>query len=513
MTFHLMIVDDEPTIRKGLSNFIKWDTLDSIVDATACDGAEAMELIRLKQPDIVITDIRMPQVDGIALAKFIYEEYPQIKVILLTGYADFQYAQSAICYAVSDFLLKPTSKDKLIEAVKKAQAAIAELRNRTVIQKEDFSYLQEQYLAEVTSTLRTDIELLERSSNYKIELDRYYAAAFQINAPHNQVNEHDISALKSILAGQSETGYVYGYENRLLIWLYRTELADTRRLQELRNTCDELLSSMQSLYDIRLNAGISLPHRGLGELSAAAIEAIGALNMNFYNNSSISVFETRVEREYFDTESEFTMELYHFENMMKEWAFEDARKWIHVLFSRLRVNLTRSFDVKSVCVQIYYICSRILIKKNLIPPSPAMIEQLQSCTTLSQLEDNINHLFDQVTEMLANKGMVLSPLIEKAMIYIHSHLDEALSLETIADYVHVNPTHLSRTFKKECGESITEFINKVRIEKAQELLSFSNTLAYEVAEKVGFNDPSYFSSIFKKYTGLSPKEFKQMHSI
>ena len=76
MTFHLMIVDDEPTIRKGLSNFIKWDTLDSIVDATACDGAEAMELIRLKQPDIVITDIRMPQVDGIALAKFIYEEYP-----------------------------------------------------------------------------------------------------------------------------------------------------------------------------------------------------------------------------------------------------------------------------------------------------------------------------------------------------------------------------------------------------------------------------------------------------
>lgn len=244
MTFHLMIVDDEPTIRKGLSDFIKWDTLDSIVDATACDGAEAMELIRLKQPDIVITDIRMPQVDGIALAKFIYEEYPQIKVILLTGYADFQYAQSAICYAVSDFLLKPTSKDKLIEAVKKAQAAIAELRNRTVIQKEDFSYLQEQYLAEVTSTLRTDIELLERSSNYKIELDRYYAAAFQINAPHNQVNEHDISALKSILAGQSETGYVYGYENRLLIWLYRTELADTRRLQELRNTCDELLSSM-----------------------------------------------------------------------------------------------------------------------------------------------------------------------------------------------------------------------------------------------------------------------------
>lgn len=513
MIFHLMIVDDEPTIRKGLSNFIKWDTLDSIVDATACDGAEAMELIRQKQPDIVITDIRMPQVDGITLSKFIYEEYPQIKVILLTGYADFQYAQSAIRYAVSDFLLKPTSKDKLIEAVKKAQTAIAELRNRTVIQKEDFSYLQEQYLAEVTSAPKANAELLERSLNYRIELGRYYAAAFQINAPYNQAKEYDISVLKSILTQQPETYYVYGYESRLVIWLYRAVPEDGRALEGLKSTCEELFSSMQSLYDIRLNAGISLSHGGLSELSAAVIEAIGALNMNFYNDSSISIFETRLEREYFDTESEFTMELYHFENMMKEWAFEDARKWIHVLFLNLRVNLTRAFDVKSVCIQIYYICSRILIKKNLIPPSPAMIEKIQSCTTLSQLEESILELFDRVTEMLTRKGMALNPLIEKAMIYIHAHLEETLSLETIADHVHVNPTHLSRTFKKECGENMTEFINKVRIEKAQELLSFSNTLAYEVAEKVGFNDPAYFSAIFKKYTGLSPKEFKQMHSI
>lgn len=299
----------------------------------------------------------------------------------------------------------------------------------------------------------------------------------------------------------------------MVIWLYRTEQTDKGSLRALRNTCEELFSSMHSLYDIRLNAGISLPHNGLEELSAAVIEAIGALNMNFYNDSSISSFETRVEREYFDTESEFTMELYHFENMMKEWAFEDARKWIHILFSKLRVNLTRSFDVKNVCAQIYYICSRILIKKNLIPPSPAMIEQIQSCTALSQLEEHILQLFDRVTDMLTHKGMVLSPLVEKAMIYIHSHLDETLSLEIIADHVHVNPTHLSRTFKKDCGENITEFINKVRIEKAQELLSFSNTLAYEVAEKVGFNDPAYFSAIFKKYTGLSPKEFKQIHSI
>lgn len=506
MIFHLMIVDDEPTIRKGLSSFIKWEALDSVVDCTASDGVEAMRLIREKQPDIVITDIRMPQADGIEVAKFISEEYPQIKVILLTGYADFQYAQSAIRYGVSDFLLKPTSKDKLTEAVKKAQSVIAELRNRAVINREDFFYLKEQCLSELTAVSKPDASLLERCAKYQIELDRFFAVVFQINPTDGQVMEQNCSAIKNALAQQARDSYVYSYDGRLIVWLYGVK---DGKLSVLVNCCEELMNSMQSLYDIHLSAGISAVHHSLEQLSTAVIEAVGALNMNFYNDSRITTYEQGKEREYFDTESEYTMELYHFENMMKEWDFDEARQWIQVFFSRLRVNLTRAFEVKNVCIQIYYICSRILIKKNLAPPSPSVMEQILACTTLSQLEETVTGLFKQVSDTLTSKGKTLSVLNEKAVLYIHSHLEESLSLEAIADHVHVNPSHLSRTFKKECGESITEYINKVRIEKAQELLSFSNTLAYEVAEKVGFNDPAYFSSIFKKYTGLSPKEFKQ----
>lgn len=514
MIFHLMIVDDEPTIRKGLSSFIKWEALDCVVDSTASDGAEAIGLIRKKQPDIVITDIRMPQADGIEVAKFISEEYPHIKVILLTGYADFQYAQSAIRYGVSDFLLKPTSKDKLTESVKKAQAVIAEFRNRAVISREDFYYLQEQCLSEVTAVSKPDFSLLERCGKYEIELGRFYAVVFQINSADGQVREQDCSSLKNVLTHQAPNCYVYSYDGRLIVWLYG---AKDGKLSLLMNSCEELMNSMQSLYDIHLSAGISSAHLSLEQLPAAVMEAIGALNMNFYNDSLISAYECCSkqgnERVYFDAESEYTMELYHFENMMKEWAFDDGRQWIQVFFSKLRVNLARAFEVKNVCIQIYYICSRILIKKNLVPPHPTVMEQILACTTLSQLEDTVTQLFNQTSEMLTSKGKTLNSLNEKAILYIHSHLEESLSLETIADHVHVNPSHLSRTFKKECGENITEYINKVRIEKAQELLSFSNTLAYEVAEKVGFNDPAYFSSIFKKYTGLSPKEFKQMHSI
>lgn len=508
MIFHLMIVDDEPTIRKGLSNFIQWDTLDCVVDSTACDGAEAIELIRKNPPDIVISDIRMPSVDGISLSRFIYEEYPAIKVILLTGFADFQYAQSAIRYGVSDFLLKPTSRDKLMEAVKKAQSSIAEIRNRTVINPEDFSYLKEQCLVDLTNSQEPDPVLLERCRQYNIDIQGFYAVAFQLAEEGENQYGKQMAALKSALEKEGGNHLSYAYGSHLFIWLYQNGTR-TESLEQLLKYCMELIHTMGSLYNIRLTAGISLFNHGFSSLKEAVKEAVNALNMNFYQDSLISVFKTSDKPDYFKEDLEYTLELYQFENMLKAWDFPQALKWIHMFFSRLRINLTRSFEVKNACIQIYYICSRILIKKHLVPPAPVVIDEIQSCSTVGQLEVCMIQLFEQVTGQLTNHGKILSPLNEKVIHYIHSHLEDSLSLEMLAEFVHVNPSHLSRTFKKECGENITEYINKVRIEKAKELLGSTSALAYEAAEQVGFHDPAYFSTIFKKYTGLSPKEYKQ----
>ena len=104
-------------------------------------------------------------------------------------------------------------------------------------------------------------------------------------------------------------------------------------------------------------------------------------------------------------------------------------------------------------------------------------------------------------------------LIENTIKYIHENLSNPLSLENIADHLHISSSHLSRTFKKTCKESLTEFINRTRIEKAKDYLTHSDILSYEIAELVGYNDPAYFSSIFKKYTGLSPTDFRQQSKL
>ena len=123
----------------------------------------------------------------------------------------------------------------------------------------------------------------------------------------------------------------------------------------------------------------------------------------------------------------------------------------------------------------------------------------------------MQEMLDTTISHLTGSGTSQNKIVEDTIKYIHSHLSESLSLETIAENLHISPSHLSRTFRKSYSEPLTEYINKTRIEKAKEYLINPGTLSYEVAGLVGYNDPTYFSSIFKKYTGTSPTEFKHQY--
>ena len=280
--YKLLIADDESTILKGLSEFMPWDSVDCEVAGVAKDGQEAIDFIKSNPPDIVITDIKMPLKSGIDVARFIYENCPKIKVIILTGFAEFEFARSALIYGVSDYELKPVSKNKLLASVKKLTAKIDEERD----------------------------------------------------------NAH---------LGKSAMAPYIG-----------------------------------KLYDI--------------------------------------------------------------EEHLRGRDYEASRQSASSLFM-----------------------------------------------SLNTLMNGENHV---------------STHVGKALRYIHENYGENLSLETIAANALVDSSHLSRTFKKETGEAVTDYINRLRIEKAKELLAFTDMLAYEVAEAVGFKDPAYFSFVFKKIAGVSPKEFK-----
>lgn len=507
MIFKLLIVDDEATMRKGIANFMNWSSIDCTVTGTASDGMEAIDFLRKSPVDIIITDIKMPVADGLEVARFVYENRLDIKIILLTGYADFEYARTAIQYNVSSFILKPTNKKALFEAVQEAQKELIISKKNTAFAKEEIAFLKDQVLQELTNQPLTP-ELKERLDKLGISLQKYYVAAFQI-IPMGE----DIRALKKIIIDEKRNAYCYRYNN-LIITIYFMESGEESGsvssvpLNIIEN-CREIIHIAHTLASQNAAVGISRFHQGPEDFGSAVSEAIFALSRNFYSEENLSCFTESVETGGYDLTAENSMALLQFENHLNSWQFQEAAGVMDSIFMNFKQNFVNSRDAKNICSQIYYICSRVLIKKEAAPLSSEYLEQLHSSSDIFALEETTRSLVDYTKCHLQSMSGSQNRLIENALRYIHSNLSAPLSLEHISDHLHISSSHLSRTFKRELGESLTEYVNRARVEKAKEYLEKSDILAYEAAELVGYHDPTYFSSIFKRYAGVSPTEYRQ----
>ena len=234
MTFKLLIVDDESTMRKGIAEFMNWDSINCEVAGTASDGLEAIAFLEKKEADIIITDIKMPEADGLAVAKYVAENCPETKVILLTGYADFEYAKPPIRYNVSAFILKPTNKKELFEAVQAAQNQLLTSRRHNSIAREKEAFLKEQFLQEMTDQPYQP-QFEGKLQNFGISLQSYYIAAFRLI-----LYSDDIRSLKKIILDEKKHACCYRYNNLIItVYFYH----DPEKIRQ--NCCEiEAITSM-----------------------------------------------------------------------------------------------------------------------------------------------------------------------------------------------------------------------------------------------------------------------------
>lgn len=511
MIFRLLIVDDEAPVRKGISRFINWEAIDCAIEDTASDGLEAIEKLRELSIDIVITDIRMPEADGLDLAQYISRKYPDIQVIILTGYADFTYAQTAIQYNVSDFLLKPISKEQVIKAVQNAQKKIIAARQTRRLEQTDLTFLKDQLLQELTDHPE-DERLLQKLGEYGISLDCYYVAAFQIMS-----EDGEITALKELITAQHTEGCCR--YNNLILCIFRPEPQNPDNSKYPADRCCEIMEMAKSMYGMEVSVGISGLHRVRNEYALAIPEAIHALACNFYTAGGITCHSDATPS---PGEAALTAEealaLNELETAMINRDFDTVAAVVNSVFVRMKSRFAKSADVKHMCAMIYYVGFRVLMKKgkdNAAKPSASqtgeldgrVIRKIESSGDIFELEVIVKDFLEYIKKNMAST-QAYSKIVQQAMAYIASHLPESLSLDQIAGEIPINPSYLSRTFKRETGHALTEYINVTRVERAKELLADGANLNYQVAEQVGFRDPAYFSSIFKKYSGMSPNEYR-----
>ncbi|MGL6202165.1 MAG: response regulator [Lachnospiraceae bacterium] len=522
----VMIVDNETAIRKGLIHCIRWENLDCIITAQAEDGIDALEQLPSVKPDIVISDIRMPGMDGLELAREIREHYPRIKVIILTGFPDFEYAQQAITYQVVDFVLKPTSVESLTRSIEKAKLYITEervgqeLKQKLANEEEQNLVLQRELLLRdlIRGTKFSQLYLLNRMAQLEIDLTSYYILLLDISSlAEGSILEPDDEKL-IMFSGQVQTVISECLNDCTVFFIPWNDQKSYSIVQSIadfpvQERCTEAINILSSLPQFTLSIGISSYCNRPLLMSHAAEEADQAAQFAKFS-SDIPVMNIKQ----IPAIPQLVMERIYSDLHLLKSAIENnnaavTKDILNQLFRYIRHNKLPIDTVRNICLYIYQFCSSLLFlpdsERHLSENSVSMLKRLIEGTTVDCLEQNMFSFVEQILNQPAGSEEEADNLVQTVKAYIAQHYKGDLSLENLAQQVFITPGYLSRLFKRKVGINLSTYVQNARINEAKILLRITPLKIHEVAERVGIPDPVYFSRTFKKITGVKPKDYRQ----
>lgn len=512
--YKIMIADDEPIVRKGLVKLVDWESINCEIVFQAEDGIQVIENLDSYKPDILICDIKMPRIDGIGVAKYIYDNHISTKVIILTGYADFSYAKSAIKYNVIDYITKANALEGIADAVKKAQNAL-ESTQRTHYFK-DINSLRINFLKSIMDTSLYECDVETGVSNYSIVLNQYAVISLQF-LPNEKLNTTESGKfLKSITNFFNMSFVCY---HTYLIPLSKVHFCiivydiENDSQVDLKKVSIDLANTLESFMKLYVVIGISEIYDDINNLQPACQQATIYSNQYFLDHSqkvycAVDSTETRP----FDMKPLSLL----IDNITVEVQKGDATAAICCLHDFLGNQSDTGMDmIKSMGIILVNTCDKLLLSSSVdinvqtLTSNPHVVSDILNCTLLEQFKNTIEQVLSVTSLYLGEKNQNKNKLVVDALEYIEKNYYKNITLMDIANALYINSSYLSRIFKEHTGNTIISTINMKKIEKAKDLLAQGDSKIYEISDAVGIQDTTYFSHFFKKHTGLSPKDFKE----
>lgn len=521
--YSVFLVEDEIVIRKGIKNLIEWESYGYKFVGEATDGELAWPMIQNCKPDVVITDIKMPFMDGLALSHLIKKELPNTTIIILSGYDDFSYAKEAIHIGVSQYLLKPLSKKQLIEVLIEVKKQKDETEERQEFSKQFLNEVQE-YLSSshrsfFDSLISNNIpisKLIERAEKLGIDLvaQKYNIILFLLE--EDSLSDNYSSVLIKVQEEISRTFSDGKHVNVFNIGLEITAFLVKAREEEIHKftnlyieRLDKICKSLNDNFRWVIASGN--PVSRLSNLS----ECYHVTRKNLFNNQGYKVKEdlldydpNELNNKNVDSEivEKFLMNglLEDVESFVDDYFKDIGLKDISSLFFRHYIVLNIRFTVNSFIENLY----NQKEKSNI--PTNTMSEFKESITTL---ESSREYTCGIISEALKIRDDIVNSryrdMMNKVIKYMkENYASEDISLNTVAQIANISTTHFSAVFSQQMGKTFVEYLTELRMEKARELLRCTNLGSSEIAFKAGYNDPHYFSSLFKKVNGCSPRDYR-----
>ncbi len=537
--YRVLIVDDEPIIRKGLRSIINWKNFDCEVIAEASDGLDGLELVRKHKPDIIITDIKMPEADGLSMIKQIKEDVPESKIIILTGHRNFDYAHEAVKLGVTDFLLKPSRIEELTAAISRAVKELnfqkqrnEELNKLSHLFNQNISVLREKLLYDIIYEINTNPEdIKEKLELFKMKQGRFRMLLVQNDAEESddgEISQYDrhlyqfgiINTFIEIFSDKFEMMPVtLNTIGIAFIVIPLKETADD--LDEMINRkCTYLQEIINNCFGFTVTIAISSDGSDFTELPQKFRECREALEHKFYLGSNSIIYHSDVNT-FFRYDDHSMLEklqkaLVEGIKSGNEAAVDERLKDI---FSYIRgIDPSKKEFIKNFYWNTITAINNIRLslkagegnRKVEYSELSGLYGLIEKCNNA----DELNMLLEEsarsvVTKVNNYNNKSIKLILRKAVEYLHEHYHEPITLNEVAEHTLVSTYYISRMFKKEMGKNFVDYLNELRIEKAKELLKDVRLKTYEVAEKVGIPDAHYFSRLFKKYVGMTPTEFRE----
>lgn len=532
--YRILLVDDEILVRDAIRENIDWKSMDCELVGDCENGKQAADFVKTHPVDIVLTDILMPYMDGMELSHFLHDNYPDIVIVIFSGFGEFEYAKKAIQYNVSEYMLKPVTAMELREVIgkmkekvdqqRKEKKRLESLTKTSQDYRKNAAVIRSKAIEALVSCTRDVQESLNELEQMGISLDAasYRVAVFDMDL-FSDIHEIDMekrqeSALMAFvlfnvadeIVTREHAGIAYQEGNNRVCILFMGNR--TREFAEqIKEICREIQEKVKEVIGIETSAGIGIWVKMPGDTVHSHEQAEKAIELRYLLGGNLLI-DTEELKE--DRSLSLQKPL---EKMMESIKGGNEQGMNQALMQMKEGIKEVRADKSQACVCLQMILRHagscwedvssdnedLFRKRELLMGK--VTEQKTFQEAFSMVESYVHEVFARCANLNSSSGQRQAVM---AMDYIQkNYMEPDLSLNDVCSYLNISISYFSTIFKEATGGTFVEYLSRTRMEKAKELLEKTTLKNYEIAEKVGFSDPHYFGISFKKMTGKTPTEY------
>lgn len=531
--YKVLLVDDETLIREAISENIQWEEMGFSFMGACENGRQAMEAIEKEQPDLLLTDINMPFVDGMELTKFVYENYPDTKVIIISGFDEFEYAKNAVKYQVLEYILKPITPmeftetllrvKKMFDERKESQRDMKKIRSAYV---SNLPMVQGRYLHNLLNGTVDYAKLDEKQEELRLNLSAgcYNTALVEGDSLEPFISQYaNVKDELALFAIYNITAEIVALENCGIAFQGTDE-----------KTAILFMGDAEESLKVKIKQILPKIHRAIEEFLQIQVTIAVGKSVARLEELPDSFAKTKSALEYkFMLGGNQTIEAEEYEEIRNSAKHIDIFEWASQIATTIRTNKIEEISQKTEQFveqvklsyvnknrSFVYVQNLVLSVINLLELPEELedeiysqernfMKQIYECENLDEVELRLRGTFRYICNLMSNQrdsygkrqAMLALDYIEK------NYADSSVTLNSVCTALAMSTSYFSSVFKNYTGETFIESLTKKRMEKAKILLEQGNLKTYEIAEAVGYSDAHYFSVSFKKAVGKTPTEY------